>query len=154
MTSEKQDPREAVGPIRRVGDRGIGIYMEEIRDLNGTKIKVSQSSLATEDAVRIYVGDQCAHLGFEHAYCVREGLNRWLLEYFPREVAHLDGADAADPLRAILPEVVGRLEGLRHGTGGFVAGSWESRLHADICDIEARLREFNPTNGGTEDGGG
>lgn len=47
-------------------------------DLDGNRIKVSRSSLATEDALRIYVGEECAHLDVLMAVRVYEALADWL----------------------------------------------------------------------------
>lgn len=59
------------------GGRGIGLYCETT-DMDGNHVKVSESSLATEIALRIYTGSECAHLSAEQAIRVRDAINDWL----------------------------------------------------------------------------
>ena len=78
---QQPDPKsERIGST----ERGFGIYMQDFNDLNDQLIQVSESSLATQPAVRIYVGDGpeggCAHLSIEQARAVRDGLSAYLAE--------------------------------------------------------------------------
>jgi hypothetical protein len=75
----------------------------------------------------------------------------------------LETLDAADPLRAILPEVVEALEGceknlrILHDASGEDL-DWDPTVRTtfevwnDARSALARLREIHPTTGGTDDG--
>lgn len=63
-------------------ERGFGIYAE-LEDLNQNQVRVSQSSLATEPAVRIYSTNPTGqttglHLSVEQATLIRDALTVWL----------------------------------------------------------------------------
>jgi flagellar basal body rod protein FlgC len=68
--------------------RGFGIYAEGI-DVHKNKLSVVQSSLATEDAVRIYADNpytnnenafDCIHVNEQGAKLIIKGLQAWLGE--------------------------------------------------------------------------
>lgn len=68
-------------------NRGFGIYAEGV-DVRGNELTVSQSSLACENAVRIYADNpytdsedkfDCIHINEEGAKLIIEGLQAWLL---------------------------------------------------------------------------
>jgi hypothetical protein len=65
--------------------------------------------------------------------------------------------DAADPLRAILPEVVEALEQLVKRTpfipsGNGISLSLSFEQMKELTQLLARLREIHPTTRGTDDG--
>lgn len=86
MGYDQQPLPDTPQPIE-VTQRGFGIWLKDLEDVNYQRISVSTSSLASEDAVRIYVTAEetsglssgCAHLNARQAVAVRDALNAWLL---------------------------------------------------------------------------
>ena len=73
-------------PNRSTTDRGFAIY-DEFTDLYGHKVRVQQSSYASEPAVWIFaeecpdeVGPTATHLTLEQAKRVRDGLDAFISE--------------------------------------------------------------------------
>lgn len=76
-------------PKRYQNDRGFTVY-DEFNDRRGHKVRVQQSSSATEDSVWIFVNDQLATvdhpacLNVEQATRVRDALDAFIAERKPR----------------------------------------------------------------------
>ena len=66
-------------------------------------------------------------------------------EHPPTDTETLKALDAADPLRAMLGEVVEALEGLVEGEGDGLRDLLKARI------VLTRLRTLTPTEGGTDD---
>jgi hypothetical protein len=71
----------------------------ETTDLDNNYVRVSESSLATRPALRIFVNGECAHLGQLQAIRVAEAIHDWL-EYLhgPDKVSALLGTDDEEPV--------------------------------------------------------
>ena len=75
-----------IEPVRAATPRGFGIYAE-IRDKYGAKVRVQQSSLATDDCVWIFADDSpemdnpSPHLNVEQARAIRDGLTAFIEEH-------------------------------------------------------------------------
>ena len=86
-----------------------------------------------------------------------EGIVRALLNDAIQEIRTLRARlDAADPLRAILPEVVDAFYKIATLTDPRRPLSTDPQTVADVWEITraalARIREIHPTTGGTDDG--
>lgn len=72
-------------------DRGFGVYCR-FRDRYGSEILVQQSSLAFEDCVWIFAGDNpdmdepSPHLTRTQAIMVRDALTAWIEDFEPQEM--------------------------------------------------------------------
>ena len=143
MTSEQRDPKEAVREIPRHARDQNPYPMAEGAVV--VRYRESQDPDAAGWVVEANVGgvimEGAGHYG-DGLHSAREAASRLHKKL-----------NAADPLRAILPEVVEALEKIRAFTGHMdstaeeVTEAWKLSREA-----LARLREIHPTTGGTDDG--